>query len=77
VIHRLGGEGVIRDIEFLSPIQCSILSERRVHRPYGLEGGTTGSVDDNTIVSLHRDSVFAADVNTALIASVRILVYEY
>ncbi|KAJ5083076.1 hypothetical protein N7532_012119 [Penicillium argentinense] len=34
-----GGEGVIRDIEFLAPIQCSILSERRVHRPYGLEGG--------------------------------------
>ncbi|OQE18202.1 hypothetical protein PENSTE_c018G06703 [Penicillium steckii] len=34
-----GGEGVVREIEFLSPIQCSILSERRVHRPYGLEGG--------------------------------------
>ncbi|KAJ5483078.1 hypothetical protein N7539_006524 [Penicillium diatomitis] len=34
-----GGEGVIRDIEFLAPMQCSILSERRVHRPYGLEGG--------------------------------------
>ncbi|KAJ5349197.1 hypothetical protein N7541_006924 [Penicillium brevicompactum] len=34
-----GGEGVIRDIEFLSPMKCSILSERRVHQPYGLEGG--------------------------------------
>lgn len=34
-----GGEGVIREIEFLSPMKCSILSERRVHRPYGLEGG--------------------------------------
>ncbi|KAJ5261030.1 hypothetical protein N7478_011625 [Penicillium angulare] len=34
-----GGEGVVRDIEFLAPMQCSILSERRVHRPYGLEGG--------------------------------------
>ncbi|KAJ5929922.1 hypothetical protein N7466_005415 [Penicillium verhagenii] len=34
-----GGEGVIRDIEFLAPMQCSILSERRVYRPYGLEGG--------------------------------------
>lgn len=34
-----GGDGVIRDIEFLSPMECSILSERRVHRPYGLEGG--------------------------------------
>ncbi|KAJ5995955.1 hypothetical protein N7522_007615 [Penicillium canescens] len=34
-----GGEGVVREIEFLSPMKCSILSERRVHRPYGLEGG--------------------------------------
>lgn len=34
-----GGEGVIRDIEFLSPMKCSILSERRVHQPYGLQGG--------------------------------------
>ncbi|KAJ5623628.1 hypothetical protein N7490_012233 [Penicillium lividum] len=34
-----GGEGVVRDIEFLAPMQCSILSERRVYQPYGLEGG--------------------------------------
>ncbi|KAJ6157946.1 hypothetical protein N7470_005538 [Penicillium chermesinum] len=34
-----GGEGVVREIEFLAPVKCSILSERRVHRPYGLEGG--------------------------------------
>ncbi|KEF53782.1 5-oxoprolinase (ATP-hydrolyzing) [Exophiala aquamarina CBS 119918] len=36
---RAGGDGVVRDIEFLEPVQCSILSERRVHRPYGMEGG--------------------------------------
>ncbi|KAK5987174.1 hypothetical protein PT974_11294 [Cladobotryum mycophilum] len=36
--HR-GGDGVIRDIEFRIPLQVSILSERRVYRPYGLNGG--------------------------------------
>lgn len=36
--HR-GGDGVIRDIEFRIPVQVSILSERRVYHPYGLEGG--------------------------------------
>lgn len=36
---RPGGDGVVRDIEFLEPVQCSILSERRVHRPYGMDGG--------------------------------------
>lgn len=36
--HR-GGDGVIRDIEFRIPVQVSILSERRVYRPYGMAGG--------------------------------------
>ncbi|KAI8094826.1 Hydantoinase B/oxoprolinase-domain-containing protein [Gilbertella persicaria] len=38
--HHRGGDGVIREIEFLEDgIQVSILSERRVYSPYGLEGG--------------------------------------
>ncbi|PHH77896.1 hypothetical protein CDD82_3302 [Ophiocordyceps australis] len=40
--HR-GGDGVIRDIEFRIPLQVSILSERRVFRPYGLKGGQDGA----------------------------------
>ncbi|KYG47441.1 hypothetical protein M433DRAFT_2849 [Acidomyces richmondensis BFW] len=34
-----GGDGVVRDIEFRIPVQVSILSERRVYHPYGLDGG--------------------------------------
>ncbi|MCJ1434790.1 hypothetical protein MMC27_004160 [Xylographa pallens] len=37
--QHVGGEGVVRDIEFRIPVQVSILSERRVFHPYGLEGG--------------------------------------
>lgn len=37
--QHVGGNGVVRDIEFRIPVQVSILSERRVYRPYGLEGG--------------------------------------
>ena len=39
--HR-GGEGVVREIEFRIPVQVSILSERRVFGPYGMEGGGGG-----------------------------------
>lgn len=39
--HR-GGDGVIRDIEFRIPVTASILSERRVVPPHGLEGGCDG-----------------------------------
>lgn len=34
-----GGNGVVRDIEFTEPVQASILSERRVNPPHGLNGG--------------------------------------
>lgn len=37
--QHFGGDGVVRDIEFRIPVQVSILSERRVFHPYGLEGG--------------------------------------
>ena len=42
-----GGEGVVRDIEFRIPVQASILSERRVFRPYGLEGGGDAGAGKN------------------------------
>lgn len=42
-----GGEGIIRDIEFTLPVQCSILSERRVFQPYGLNGGGAGGCGRN------------------------------
>ena len=41
--QHLGGDGVVRDIEFRIPVQVSILSERRAFRPYGLEGGEDAS----------------------------------
>lgn len=37
--QHVGGNGVVRDIEFRIPVHVSILSERRVYHPYGLEGG--------------------------------------
>ncbi|KAK5710654.1 hypothetical protein LTR17_018758 [Elasticomyces elasticus] len=47
--HR-GGDGVVRDIEFSIPVQVSILSERRVYHPYGLEGGEDASCGMNVWV---------------------------
>lgn len=37
-----GGDGVVREICFRAPITLSILSERRVTVPYGLNGGEPG-----------------------------------
>lgn len=35
-----GGDGVIRDVEFRAAVKASILSERRVNAPKGIEGGS-------------------------------------
>lgn len=48
-LHR-GGDGVVRDIEFRIPVQVSILSERRVFRPYGLAGGADAQCGMNVWV---------------------------
>ncbi|KAG0051544.1 hypothetical protein BGZ83_003585 [Gryganskiella cystojenkinii] len=42
-----GGEGLVRDIEFLEPMEVSILSERRVFQPYGINGGGPGQSGKN------------------------------
>eukprot|EP00331_Platyophrya_macrostoma_P029353 CAMPEP_0176441254 /NCGR_PEP_ID=MMETSP0127-20121128/21084_1 /TAXON_ID=938130 /ORGANISM="Platyophrya macrostoma, Strain WH" /LENGTH=78 /DNA_ID=CAMNT_0017825989 /DNA_START=443 /DNA_END=676 /DNA_ORIENTATION=- len=34
-----GGNGIIREIEFLEEMTVGILSERRVFAPQGIEGG--------------------------------------
>ncbi|CCQ92057.1 5-oxoprolinase [Nitrospina gracilis 3/211] len=34
-----GGAGLVRELEFLQPLQVTLLCERRVHAPFGLNGG--------------------------------------
>ncbi len=42
-----GGDGLVREVEFLELLNVAILSERRTHRPYGMEGGASGSAGRN------------------------------
>lgn len=45
-----GGNGLIREIEFRSPLNAAILSERRTYAPYGLNGGKPGMRGKNLII---------------------------
>ncbi|KAJ7883416.1 Hydantoinase B/oxoprolinase [Mycena olivaceomarginata] len=49
-----GGEGVVRELEVLEPMQVSMLSERRTRQPYGLEGGGPGALGRNTWIKQLR-----------------------
>jgi 5-oxoprolinase (ATP-hydrolysing) len=45
-----GGNGLQRALEFRATLNLSILSERRVYAPYGLEGGSAGAKGENLLI---------------------------
>ena len=45
-----GGDGIIRDIEFLEPVQATLLSQHRTEAPYGLHGGEPGQTGQQTLI---------------------------
>ncbi len=49
-LHR-GGDGIVREFEFLVPAEVTLLSDRRERGPWGLAGGASGKPGRNTLVS--------------------------
>lgn len=45
-----GGDGIVREYEFLCPATVTINSERRVIAPYGLAGGAPGATGANVLM---------------------------
>ena len=45
-----GGDGICRDLEFLSQAEVTILSDRRTRGPYGLDGGQPGQPGKNELL---------------------------
>lgn len=44
-----GGDGIVREYEFLETAQLSLLSERREYGPWGLAGGAAGATGQNLL----------------------------
>jgi N-methylhydantoinase B len=47
--RRRGGDGLVRELEFLAPAQVSLLTERRAHGPRGAAGGAPGRPGRNLL----------------------------
>jgi N-methylhydantoinase B len=52
-----GGDGIVREIELLAPMQVGILSDRREIGPYGLSGGAEGKRGRNELIRDGRRTV--------------------
>ena len=48
--RNAGGDGIVREIEFLTGCDVTILSDRRMRGPYGLAGGEAGKPGGNTLL---------------------------
>jgi len=49
--RQRGGDGTIRKLEFLAPLELSLLTQRRgPHPPYGMAGGQPGAVGRNLLI---------------------------
>ncbi|NOR51411.1 MAG: hydantoinase B/oxoprolinase family protein, partial [Gammaproteobacteria bacterium] len=44
---RNGGDGLVREFEFLAPAEVTLLTERRINPPWGLAGGEDGKIGKN------------------------------
>ncbi|MFO1485818.1 MAG: hydantoinase B/oxoprolinase family protein [Verrucomicrobiaceae bacterium] len=54
-----GGDGVVREFEFLAPLTVSLLTQHRVEAPFGGQGGESGQVGRQTL--LRDDQVITLD----------------
>jgi len=69
-----GGDGIVREYEFLAPAQVNILSERRRFAPYGLSGGAPGKMGKNILVRNGRKTQLGGKVSFRVKAGDRVIV---
>jgi N-methylhydantoinase B/oxoprolinase/acetone carboxylase alpha subunit len=63
--HR-GGDGIVRELRFLTPAEVTILSDRRQRGPWGLAGGKPGKPGRNTLIRGSRTTTLPAKTRMEL-----------
>lgn len=61
-----GGDGLIREIQALAPLQVSILSERRTYAPNGILGGGNGKSGKNYLIRNNCKTDIGGKISIAL-----------
>ena len=51
-----GGDGIERDVQVLEACTLSLITERRLSRPWGLDGGGPGAVGENWLLPAGDES---------------------
>jgi N-methylhydantoinase B len=67
-----GGDGIVREFEFLAPVRVTLLTERRTIRPFGLRGGRPGALGANVLARGRRRRRLPAKINLTVQAGERL-----
>jgi N-methylhydantoinase B len=67
-----GGLGLIRDFHFLGEVKVSLLTDRRRHRPYGLQGGQAGAPGENVLLTPDGEQTLPGKINLTLVPGSRL-----
>ncbi len=61
-----GGDGIVRSLRLLTDAEVTILSERRVFSPYGLQGGGNGTSGSNVLIRDGKEQPISAKATLAI-----------
>ncbi|SMD01744.1 N-methylhydantoinase B [Desulfocicer vacuolatum DSM 3385] len=61
-----GGDGMIREMRMLGPAEMTVLSERRIHPPHGIDGGKPGACGNNYIIRNGRKKIMPGKFHAQL-----------
>lgn len=64
--RQRGGDGLVREYQFLVPVNLTIISDRRKRRPYGLAGGLPGRAGVNLLIRQGQKKALDSKVNLKL-----------
>ena len=67
---HVGGDGLVREFEFLEPASVTLITERRVHAPWGLAGGADGGRGVNRLDGEELPSKITLDVEAGQVLTV-------
>ena len=67
-----GGEGIVREYEMLTDTAVTVLSERRIRPPYGLQGGQPGACGRNVVTRAGQEETVGGKVSLQLGAGDRL-----
>ncbi|MEP6715684.1 MAG: hydantoinase B/oxoprolinase family protein [Terriglobia bacterium] len=71
-----GGDGIIRELQFLEDAEVTILSDRRERRPWGLAGGDDGAAGRNEVIDGAAVRVIPAKTRLEIARSSRLRIHS-